>query len=214
MQQIIPDWHRRGDYIPHCENKSFQTITFRLFDSLPPSVLEEVRREQWILQGSPNDGSKFAKLAGLRMLMNHYEDAGYGSCFLKDSRIALIVADALRYFDGERYRLIAYCIMPNHVHVLIEVATGWSLLEILHSWRSFSAKKANRVLGRSGQFWMKEYYDRFIRNDEHFANALAYIRMNPVKAGLVSKCEDWPWTWEMPNKEIFWRNGYLGPSLE
>jgi len=214
MQNNIPDWHRRGNYIPHRENKSFQTITFRLFDSFPASVRAAMRRELEYLKGLPDDEFKIARCLELYNAFSQYEDAGYGCCFLKDNRIAQVVVDTLLFFDGERYRLIAYCIMPNHVHLLIEVAPGWSLSQILHSWRSFTAKKANRILGRSGPFWMEEYYDRYIRNDEHFANALEYIRMNPVKAGLASEVGEWPWAWEMPDKGIFWKRGYFGRSFE
>ena len=91
-----------------------------------------------------------------------------------------------------------YVIMPNHVHVLIEVADGWSLSRILHGWRSFTANEANKILGRTGRFWMEEYFDRYIRDERHFLNVQSYIRMNPVKAGLVADPAAWPWTWEAP----------------
>ena len=214
MEKNIPDWHRRGDYIPHRENKSFQTITFRLFDTFPVSVLAAMRRELKYLEGVPDDNIKMARVVELYNTLSRYEDVGYGCCFLKDARIAKVVAEALHHFDGERYRLIAYCIMPNHVHLMVELAPGWTLSELLHSWRSFTAKKANQILGRSGPFWMEEYYDRYIRNDEHFANALQYIRMNPVRAGLASKVGEWPWTWEMADMGIFWKHGYWGRSFE
>ncbi len=214
MQQTIPDWHRRGNNIPHRENKGFQTITFRLFDSLPRSVIANMHQELEYLKELPDDEFKNARLAELRQTLDRYEDAGYGHCFLRDARIAQILADTLHLFDGERYRLISYCIMPNHVHVMIEVAPGWTLSKILHSWRSFSAQKANQILGRRGIFWMEEYYDRYIRNEEHFANVLEYIRMNPVKGGLVSNSSEWPWNWEIADKQIFWKDGYLVRSFK
>ena len=83
--------------------------------------------------------------------------------------------------------------MPNHVHLLAEFTDGSTLWEILKSWKSFSAHKANRVLGRSGQFWQEEYFDRFIRDMTHFENARRYIRENSVTAGLVKQPEDWPY---------------------
>ena len=212
MEQNTPDWHRRGIYIPHRENKWFQTITFRLFDSLPLSTFRELRRELKSLQGG--DLLDEARRKEILNTIAKYEDACLGSCFLRDSRIAKVIADALHYFDGERYRLIAYCIMPNHVHVLIEVSRNWTLSKIMHSWRSFTANQANKILNRSGQFWMEEYYDRYIRDGEHFANAISYIRRNPIKAGLVKNSEDWQWTWVIPNLDIFWDNGFLKRSLE
>jgi len=84
--------------------------------------------------------------------------------------------------------------MPNHVHVLIETFDGHPIRNIVHSWKSFTAKEANKLLGRTGAFWMEDYHDRFIRNEEHFQRALAYIRNNPVKAGLVQSADQWPFT--------------------
>ena len=79
--------------------------------------------------------------------------------------------------------------MPNHVHVLIEVNEGWSLSRIMHGWRSYTANEANRILGRTGKFWMEEYYDRYIRNDNHLQKTINYILNNPANAGL----DGWPW---------------------
>lgn len=82
--------------------------------------------------------------------------------------------------------------MPNHVHVLIEVNEGWSLSRIMHGWRSYTAKEANRILGRTGKFWMEEYYDRYIRDDNHLQKTINYILNNPANAGL----DEWPWVGE------------------
>jgi len=81
--------------------------------------------------------------------------------------------------------------MPNHVHVLIETITGFALSAIIHSWKSFTATKANRLLGRTGEFWMHEHYDRFIRDEKHLGVIRNYIRNNPVKAGLVKTPQEW-----------------------
>ncbi len=152
------------------------------------------------LRSTPDTPEKAARFAELRKSIDRYEDAGYGSCFLKDDRIARIVADNLLHFNGTRYHLIAFCIMPNHVHVLIEVAEGWSLSQIMHGWRSYTANEANKALGRTGRFWMEEYFDRFIRDVNHFQKALSYIRMNPVNAGLTTDPDAWPWTWEVAHE--------------
>ena len=102
--------------------------------------------------------------------------------------------DALLHFDDQRYRLIAWCVMPNHVHVLIETWKRWPLASVLHSWKSYTAHAANQILGRSGDFWFREYFDRFIREDRHFANAVKYIEENPVMAGLARRPEEWRWS--------------------
>ncbi|HEX3128772.1 MAG TPA: transposase [Thermoanaerobaculia bacterium] len=130
----------------------------------------------------------------LRRLVSKYEDAGYGACWLRDDRIAATVEETLLVFDGQRYRLSAWCVMPNHIHTLIETWEGWSLGDVVHAWKSFTAHEANRILGRSGDFWFREYFDRFIRDDRHFSSAVNYIENNPVKAGLVGRREDWRWS--------------------
>ena len=179
-------WHSRG-YLPHCEARNLQFITFRLYDSVPKEVIlkwkEQVAHE-----------SDFEQANKLLRLLEQYEDAGKGSCYLKDERIAKLVQDALLFHDGKRYKLLNWCIMPNHVHVLIEKFEGVTLSGILHSWRSFTSHKANEILGRTGDFWMKDYFDRFIRDESHLNATIRYIENNPVKAGLANEPEDWPWS--------------------
>lgn len=97
-------------------------------------------------------------------------------------------------FDGKRYWLHAWCIMPNHVHALVTPSPAITLSALLHTWKSFSAKQANRVLGRSGQFWMQEYFDRYIRDERHFVSVVEYIYNNPVAAGLCTSPADWPYS--------------------
>ena len=183
----IKDWHQRFHSVPHRENKALQSITFRLYDSLPKEVIEEIKLKLDIKkEDSSYNSSQYQRL---RQKIAEYEDAGYGQCFLRDERIAAVMQNTLKHFDGERYQLICWCIMPNHVHVLIEVNEGWSLSKIMHGWRSYTANEANRILGRTGKFWMEEYYDRYIRNDNHLQKTINYILNNPANAGL----DGWPW---------------------
>ena len=84
--------------------------------------------------------------------------------------------------------------MPNHVHALIETREGFPLAEVMHSWKSFTSHQANDLLKRSGEFWQREYLDRFVRNAEHYQKVVDYIEENPVKAGLVKLKTDWPWS--------------------
>jgi len=79
------------------------------------------------------------------------------------------------------------------VHAVISPSGGYTLAGILHSWKSFTASAANKLLGRVGEFWMPDYFDRYIRDDTHLQTTLEYIRQNPVKAGLVQNSDDWPW---------------------
>src|SRR5690606_36408396 len=116
-------------------------------------------------------------------------DQGAGSCWLAKPEIAEIMQNALLHFDGERYKLLAWCVMPNHVHVMYE-KTDCPLWKIAHTWKSFTAHSINSLLNRTGEFWEREGYDRFIRNDAHFQNAKHYIEQNPVAAGLVKSAVD------------------------
>ena len=177
MVEIEKGWYSRG-YIPHFDAPGVvQAITFRLWDSLPVDVAQKLVEEADNVQK--------------RIRAEEYLNAGYGACYLRDPRIARLVEEALFHFDGKRYRLIAWVVMPNHVHVMIEIFVGWSLDKILHSWKSYTATEANKILQRKGKFWFREYFDRYIRDERHFVNAVRYIHENSVQAGLVDKAEDW-----------------------
>jgi REP element-mobilizing transposase RayT len=187
----LPGWHSRG-YLPHFDKPGLtQSLTFRLFDSVPADVIEKWRKElAWTEYVAASD----PRAVELRKRIAEYEDQGYGACWLRRDDCAEIVQNAMLHFDAERYALIEWCVMPNHVHALIEVYPDWTLESILHAWKSFTSKTCNRLLGRTGRFWMPEYHDRFIRGPKHFENAVDYIRQNPVKAGLCKQPEDWRWS--------------------
>ncbi len=108
-------------------------------------------------------------------------DAGYGECWLQQPAIAHIVEDALLHNDGKNYRLLAWSVMPNHVHVLIEMSEGYPLYKVVQGWKSFTARLINRHLGRTGMVWMRDYFDRYIRDDHHLAAVIAYSHANPIK---------------------------------
>jgi REP element-mobilizing transposase RayT len=113
---------------------------------------------------------------------------------MKVPSIADAVQRALLFFDGKRYGLCAWCVMPNHVHAMVQTFDRFSLETVVHSWKSFSAHKANRILQRTGRFWQPEYHDRYVRDARHFRAAVAYIENNPVKAGLTASPDTWPWS--------------------
>jgi REP element-mobilizing transposase RayT len=118
----------------------------------------------------------------------------FGAHFLRDHRAAQSMENALLHFDGERYRLLAWCVMPNHVHVVAEQTEGWPLATVVHTWKSFGAKQINRALNRTGPVWMREYYDRFMRDDDHLSTTIAYVEQNPVAKGWVRSPAQWPWS--------------------
>ncbi|MFO7896123.1 MAG: transposase [Candidatus Cloacimonadales bacterium] len=176
----IKGWYK-SNFLPHCDcAEVYQFITFRLYDSVPADVIQKWKDELRIIDNTEADSKEAIEL---QMKILKYEDNGYGECFLKDKKIAQVVADALFYFDGERYDLYEWCIMPNHVHVLIKPRKNNSLPDIIHSWKSFTANKANKILQRTGKFWMRDYFDRYIRNDNHYQAVVNYIRNNaPLKS--------------------------------
>jgi REP element-mobilizing transposase RayT len=171
-------WRTRG-FIPHFDAPGeTQHIVFRLADSLPPTL------SQALSTSKPSERIDAAE-AEL--------DRGLGSRALGDPRVARLVGEALTHFDGVRYDLTAWCVMPTHVHVLIQQTAGWPLASIVHSWKSFTANRANRMLGRSGPFWAREYFDRAMRTECQIERACAYIEANPTMAGLCGAPEAWPW---------------------
>jgi putative DNA methylase len=186
-------WHSRG-YLPHWEAGEVpQSITFRLADSLPGNLLDQWREELNALSITKIDIER-------RIRIEHALDRGHGTAYLSDPSIAEIVERAFLRFDADRYRLHAWSIMPNHVHVVVSPLNDWTLSSIAHSWKGFTASKANALLHRKGAFWAPEYYDRVIRDRVHFDNAIAYVIMNPVKAGLCARPEDWRFSSAWPGE--------------
>jgi len=182
-------WYSRG-YLPHRDEAHLiQSITFRLADSFPAEMLDQWR--DWI---DPKTGEILSSDARTRARIEAWLDAGHGKCLLRDPRIAELVENALLHFDGERYRLLAWCVMPNHVHVVAHFDQGHSLADVVHSWKSFTASEANRILCRKGAFWFREYWDRFIRDERHLQKTLDYVEANPVTAKLAGSPEEWAWS--------------------
>jgi len=188
---------RQGAYLPHwTQDDATYAVSFRLADSLPASVLQQWEAERHdIVATARHLGRDLTETERQRLDHLHSEkveawlDSGHGECFLRDERIAQVVTDALRHFEGHRYDLIAWCVMPNHVHVILRPHAGQDLSAVLHSWKSFTAKEANRILGRQGEFWQPEYYDHLIRDEQDFCNQVRYVLENPDKA----KLPDWKW---------------------
>jgi len=209
-------------------------VTFRLANSIPKAILSLYRKEKvWLdsearrlqklrlTEDSPELRRHEERLMEFhRQWFKRFEDilhkAENGPTWLKDERVAALVADALRWRDGSVYRLDTYCIMSNHVHVVFMPHLSEASLRekktndnkvfyesndapldvIMHSLKSWTANEANALLERRGQFWEHESYDHVVRNDEEFHRIVAYVLNNPVKAGLVGDWQDWRWNWK------------------
>jgi len=185
-------WHSRGR-LPHFEGgRLSQFITFRLFDSVPQSAISKWKRK---LQGVEDEEAhkEFARR------IENYLDRGFGNAYLKNPNIADMVRETLFIWDDAKYKLYSWVIMPNHVHLLLSPNEGYfSLTEIMHSIKSYTANRANKLLLRSGAFWQHESFDRFIRNYQHFTRVVAYIENNPVKAKLCRKPGEWEFSSACP----------------
>ncbi len=188
---------RTGAYLPHwTQTGATYAVTFRLADSMPNELLEQWQAERNnIVHNAESQGRQLTEYEQhelARLYSNKVEsylNAGHGQCYLREQQIAKLIANTLKHFDGERYDLIAWVIMPNHVHVVLKPYDGLELSSILHSWKSYTSNKANELLGRTGDFWRSEYYDHLIRDEDDFFNQINYILSNPDKAGL----KNWPW---------------------
>ncbi len=174
-------------YIPHWEIEgATYFVTYRLADSLPRHVIERLKEERRALKRSGAD--HYAVQHAFATALDRELDSSYGAAHLKDGRIAAAVVENLKHFADQRYELIAWCVMPNHVHVVFTPVAGQTLVSVLHSWKSYTAHRACEILGLK-RFWAREYFDRIIRNERDLENTIAYVRNNPSKARLT----DWPW---------------------
>jgi len=185
-------WHSRG-YLPHLEIEGVtQFIGWRTADSLPANVFESWKQEL-INASEPEKRTELARR------IEAYCDEGHGECLLKDPRAGRVVQECLFHDHLTHYTLHGWVVMPNHVHVLLTPFPGVALTRITTRLKASSAKDANRVFGREGRLWQPEYYDRYIRNPEHFDGVKRYIEWNPVKAKLVPDPTKWSWSSACPD---------------
>lgn len=175
-------WHENG-YLPHRDEPGLvQFVTFRLADAFP----EALRSEWELLLKIENDRQR-------RIELEAYLDKGRGNCHLHRPEIARVVEDSLCFRHGEDYELRAWVIMPNHVHLLFKVFNV-PMSQLLNGWKGYTAKEANKLLGRTGKFWQDGYWDTFMRDERHEQRTRKYIEENPVKAKLATARKEWPWS--------------------
>ena len=203
--------HTRG-YLPHVKREGASYfLTFRLADSLPRQILLKFESERaqkmqglYARHGSEKKpGGAPLKLTesieqierDFRRRLERFLDTGCGACWLARADVADLVAKALRFFEGRRYRLDAWAIMPNHVHAVLWPMPNETLSGIVQSWKRYTAREANKVLNRTGEtFWQPESYDHWIRDPDEHARCCHYVTFNPVQAGLCMAPENWPWS--------------------
>lgn len=223
----------RGTYkrrLPHIHPlKSIFFVTFRLAGSFPKAKLlkhlrkkalhtERLRRfEKTVRNPEETERARAELLRFERAWFVEFEEildkAVFGPKWLSVAAVRDIVAAEIAKGDGEDYKLYAFCIMSNHVHLVLKPLLSEAdlqersregipvqserktLTEILRTVKGASARKANLALGRSGRFWAPESYDRFVRSDDELYRTIRYTIRNPVKAGLTESWKDWKGTY-------------------
>ena len=199
----LPHWDQAG---------ATYFITWRTTDSIPREIWLRWREERdvWLLAHDINPASKDWRF-DLEMLdeaarddfrqfaraLESELDACHGDCVLRDPRFSKLVSDSLRHFDGSRYVLGDYVVMPNHVHLLVGGLARQAMLKQVESWKKWTALQINEALNRSGRFWQDESFDHLVRNEASFGKFRAYIAKNPVTARLK------------PHEFILWQRASL-----
>ena len=202
QNSLVAGLHFRGK-LPHLKKAGVvYFVTFRLADSLPAHEVARLKHERKIIleqacaAKSPLTWHEEEQL--LAWYCDKVEtllDAGHGACWMSQPEIAELVAGALKHFNGERYELRAWVVMPNHVHAVVWPLPGHTLSDILHSWKSFTSSQGNKILQRTGEkFWQTESFDHWIRDPEEHARLVRYMENNPVKARFCQRPEDWKWS--------------------
>ncbi len=180
-------------------------VTTRLHGSIPMTILKQLREQkEQLLAEATATGDKERIYNAQKRHFKLYDEAldsnPNGPYHLAQPEIAEIVKEGLHHRDGKDFKLWAYTIMSNHIHFLVTTyATNTDYLwKTMQNLKKYTGREANKVLGRTGNpFWDEEYYDHIVRNDAEFHRIEQYIMMNPVKAGLVKKPEDWPWSYRV-----------------
>jgi REP element-mobilizing transposase RayT len=154
-------------------------VTFRLFDAVTSRIdpdeknLEELTPEEVVELCEP--------------------PLTLGSCALARPEIGSLVHNAILHFEGARYQLGAWSVMPNHVHVIFGTCNGYTPSQVLQSWKGFTARQANQILQQTGAFWERESFDHLVRNDKALEWFVEYVNNNAVNAGLCSNTSGWPY---------------------
>ena len=187
---------RKRSRLPHWDvEHGIYFVTWHLADAIPPSEREAIeQRCEWYaslvrMRHGPIVNAEVELIRRYkRRLIYRTLDLHLGSCILRGDAVA-IVSNAILFFDTVRYSLYAWCVMPNHAHVVFSCEPQHSIDRILHSWKSYTSKRVNEIAGRTGTLWLPDYLDTTVRNTKQFERTIAYVMTNPEKAGL----DEWPY---------------------
>jgi REP-associated tyrosine transposase len=191
-------FHKRN--LPHLYyNEGIYFVTYRLYDSIHPN---ELKNMQMLINNyrmlHPNEGEKVFKKYDLLL-----DKPANKTQYLKQPQIFEICKKSIHYYDNKEYKLICYCIMPNHVHLVIDLINNKRLLgDILGSIKKYSARGSNKALGKKGKFWQSESFDRLVRDEVELYYVIRYVLMNPVNAGLAKNWKEWKGTYCHPEFQV------------
>jgi REP element-mobilizing transposase RayT len=184
-------FHRRN--LPHLYyNEGIYFVTFRLYGSINPNELMKLKdlpqtAEKATAQEQQKTFKRYDSL--LDKLQNEIQ-------YLSQPEILEICKSSLHFYDDKEYKLICYCIISNHIHIVFELLSkDRSAGEIIGSVKKFIARESNKILNRKGTFWQSESFDRLIRDDSDLYFIIKYVLMNPISAGLVDTWKDWKGTY-------------------
>ncbi|MEW5830900.1 MAG: transposase [Chloroflexota bacterium] len=210
---IPSQYYRRN--MPHIHPDGYPLfITFRLANSLPIQALEDLLTRRKNELSALRDNSQAERYKIEKKYFGRYDDLldkiANGPQWLADEAIARIVEEEIRRLDSIRYQLFAYCIMPNHVHLLLKVlelsqalhhgkTAKYPVTDSLRLLKGKTARLCNLYLHRNGAFWHHESYDHYVRDEQELSRIIQYIINNPVKAGLVQNWQDWQFTHVAPD---------------
>ncbi|MBR5080705.1 MAG: transposase [Victivallales bacterium] len=189
-----------GNLLPHWElNDIAYHISFRLADAIPVTIRQQLQEERKQIFGNCPEEEQMPTKEEIRRFqylysekIEKYLDSGYGSCVLREESVAKIVCKSLEFYEGQKYLLHAWCIMPNHVHVVFQALRAHTLAEILHGWKSFTSHAINKLLNRKGQLWQDDSYNHIIRTSKEYYFQVRYVWNNPENAGF----HEWKWRWK------------------
>jgi REP element-mobilizing transposase RayT len=200
--RLMAGLHARGG-LPHLKREGgTYFVTFRLAGTLPKEVLIKLKTEREAILQQALEAKRPLTWAEQEALFRWYSlrvdkylDAGHGDCWLRQPALADLVARAIQFHVGQRFDLLAWVVMPNHVHVVVRPLADWTISRILKGWKGFTGREANRQLQRAGHpFWQRESFDHLVRDENDLHRCNLYTVMNPVNAGLCRQPEDWKWS--------------------
>ncbi len=202
----FPEWYSRN--LPHWQPpNAVLFVTTCLDGALPKHRIEEIKAEQEkdICRLHKKDWPYNKMKLWLSSHHDHYfgkydallDNPDIGPQWLKDPAAAEIIVKSLLHFHGQHYKLICFTIMSNHIHI-VWYKLDRILWRIMQSFKQYTSKRINRLIGQTGTLWQAENWDCNIRNRQELLNKIRYTLNNPVKAGIVDHWKEYPHNWLNP----------------